>query len=826
MIPPAATTSSALLHGYAGLPDRYDEAVAPDGSLRPAWREFTRSLGANPIDTLRHAGEAARRAIIEQDVSLNIYSGDHSDAAAWPLDVVPLLLDAPDWEILSAGLRQRARVFNGLLQDLYGPQKLLRQGALPAALAMANPHFLRACSGLGKARQPFIHTCAVDVARSPDGRWWVLQDRLDTPSGLGYALQNRIIVRQVLPHAFNHAPVSRLYRFFSDFRESLGRLQSRTDSPRTVILSPGPANESYYEHAYLARHLGCPLVEGGDLVTRENRVFLRTVGGLREVDVVLRRLDSEFCDPLELDERSLIGVPGLVHAAQSGRVVLANQLGGRALESTAMLSFMPSLCRQLTGEDLLIPSAATWWGGQRPALDYILANLHGLVIKPTFTAPGAPPSRYGALLDEKGRAALAAEITANPSAYCGQERVLLGTTPAWDAASSSLRPMPFVARFYVSWHDGDYHVMPGGLSRFNPSGEDAIVSLQSGSVSKDTWVMSTKHNDEPPVPRAATIHVDEQRHGTATPSRLADNLFWLGRYLERSGQLARILSKLEPLVRDEIAVLEPAVARDAVGFVLRLQDHHAPVRGALEMQAAFARRVAVDRNHAGSLSANLVRLARILETSKLRLPPDAWRVARELRGLAAASEPDFASIQSHLAHLDGITAETMVHDTGWRFLELGRRLERTAHILQLLRALLQRPADAPAPSEFRLQTCLHLADSLFTYRASFNGTFHPASVLSWMLSEAENPRGLRYQAERMAEHLAALPDELAPRSVEQLRNVVFRLLSGVRLADMNTLASTPEQASELWTDQLSLLADLNHRLAQIYFAHADTHVVA
>jgi uncharacterized circularly permuted ATP-grasp superfamily protein/uncharacterized alpha-E superfamily protein len=820
MTSPAAPLSSALFKGYSGLAGHYDEALAPDGTLRPAWQAFARSLGADPVGTLRTASEGARRAIVEQDVSLNVYSGENSDATAWPLDVVPLLLGAEDWTSLSTGLRQRARVFNHILQDLYGPQKLLRQGSLPAALGMANPHFLRSCVGLGKARQPFVHTYAADVARSPDGRWWVLQDRLEAPAGLGYALQNRIIVRQVLPNAFQHTPVSRLYRFFRDFRLSLDQLQSRNDAPRIVLLSPGPANEAYYEHAYLARHLGCPLVEGGDLTTRDGRVFLRTVGGLREVSVIVRRLDSEFCDPLELDDRSLLGVPGLVHAAQSGRVAIANQLGGRAVESTAVLSFLPSLCRQITGESLLIPSAATWWGGQRVPRDYILANLDTLVIKPTFAGPGASPTRYGALLDAKARDALASEITANPSAYCGQERVLLGTTPAWDPISSSLRPMPFVTRIYLSWQDGDYHAMPGGLSRFNTSGEDAIVSLQSGSVSKDTWVLSGQQNEDPPVHETAPATVNEQRHGAATPSRLADNLFWLGRYLERTSQMNRLFAKLDPLLRDEIAVLDPGVVNDTISFLLFLQDVHRLPAGTLDQKADHARRMAADLNQPGSIASNLVRLARILEASKLRLPPEAWRIARELR---AASKSGIASplIQSHLSHLDGVTSEVMVHDTGWRFLKLGRRIERATHTLQLIRALLQRPRGEAGPTEFRLQTCLHLADSLFTYRSNFNGTFHPSSVMSWMLSESENPRGLRYQVEHITSHLAALPDELAPRAVEALRTTVFRLLSGVRLADMDVLAATPEQAAELWNDQLALLSDISSQLSHIYFAHTD-----
>lgn len=820
-MPSPAAPAPSPLAGYAGLPGRYDEALAPDGSLRPAWAQFLKTLGPDPLATLRSAGEQARRAILEQDISLNVYSGEGSAAAAWPLDVVPSLLGAVDWHVLADGLRQRAHLFNTLLKDLYGPQKLLRAGALPAALAMANPHYLRACAELGKSRQPFLHLYAADIARSPDGRWWVLQDRLDVPAGLGYALQNRIIVRQALRGAFAHTPVRRLYQFSRDLRLSLDRLHARADSPRLVLLSPGPANESYYEHTYLARHLGCPLVEGGDLLARDHQVYLRTVGGLRKVDVVLRRIDSEFCDPLELDPRSLLGVPGLVQAAHAGRVALSNQLGGRALETTALLSFLAPLCQRLLGEDLLIPNAATWWAGQPDALAYILANLHGLVLKPTF---GGRPV-YGALLSTEERAALAAQIKASPAAWCGQERVLLGTTPAWNPAADALRPAPFITRVYLAWHEGNYHVMPGGLTRYNPSGEDAIVSLQSGSVSKDTWALAPEpQNDTPAIHLALSSPVSAQRHGAATPSRLADTLYWLGRYLERTGQLSRLLDKLDPLLRDELASHDPSVVHDVARLLLDFQDAPATPALPLDELVAQARRVAADRRSPGGLVANLLRLSRNLEVAKVRLPPEAWRVARQLRPLAAeGASPLPAAIREQLGTLDGLVSETLIHDTGWRFLELGRRLERATHILQLLRGLLGRSPAAPGPGEFRLQTCLHLADSLFTYRANFHGALHPEAVLAWLLGEPENPRGLRFQAERICEQLAELPDELAPRAVDHLRTAAFRLVSAVRLLDPDAASSAnPGRITAFCDEQLALLSDLNARLARIYFAHADT----
>ena len=306
--PHAPPGNDDLLPGYAGLPGRFDECRDEDGSIRPHWAEFLRSLGAVPSATLATAAEASARAVLEQDVSMNVYAGDRSESKPWPLDVVPLLLSPADWEVLSNGLRQRARLYNTLLADLYGPQKFLQDGVLPARLAMANPHFLRPCAGIGNQPGVFLHHYAADIARSPDGQWWVLQDRLDAPSGFGYSLQNRAIVQSALSQPFNGLRVGRLEGFFRDFQSSLSNLapfRVRGEDPRVVFLSPGPANETYFEHAYLARHLGHPLVEGADLTTRDGQVFLRTVGGLKRVDAVIRRVDSSFCDPLELDPHSV-----------------------------------------------------------------------------------------------------------------------------------------------------------------------------------------------------------------------------------------------------------------------------------------------------------------------------------------------------------------------------------------------------------------------------------------------------------------------------------------------------------------------------------------
>lgn len=803
---------------YMPLSGRYDECMAPDGTLRGPWTEFFSHLGVDPSATLRTASDACHRAVIEQEVNLNIYEDARSATQSWPLDVVPLLLDKASWDTLAEGLQQRAALYEHLLQDIYGRQELLINGALPAALVMANPHFQRACVGLGNRPGPFLQNFAVDVARSPDGRWWVLQDRIDAPAGLGYALQNRMIVRHVLSGAFRAAPVVRMYQFFQDYRAALRRLAGKAEDPRIVLHTPGPANEAYYEHTYLARYLGYSPVEGEDLTTRNGEVFLRTVGGLKRVDAILRRVDSEFCDPLELNPDSLLGIPGLVQAAQSGAVGLANQLGGAVLEGTGLLAFLPALCREVLDEELLLPSAATWWCGQEKAREYVLGNLHALVVKPAHRDRSENSIRYGALLSETERNALADEIRAKPHAYCGQERVLLGTTPAWE--KDGLCPKPYVLRVYLNWHDGRYQLLPGGLTRFNAGGEDGIVSLQRGSISKDTWVLQDSAPTEPPLSAWVGRRRQATRTPAATPSRLADHLYWLGRYMERTRQISRLLEKMDPLLEDEIASLEPAVVMDTARLALRLQDSMAVPTASLDFLVSKAHRLATEAGHVGSLSSNLRELSRILEIAKVHLPAEAWQTARRLRALTTAERLTavLPELHTQLSALESLVAETLPRDTSWTFLDLGRRLERALQLLYAIDGFLAQ-AGVTDVTEFRLQTLLNVVDGLFTYRAMFEGSLECGAVLECLLALAGNPRGVSYQLDLLRDHLTALPDEMAPVAVTALRVSAKSLADEVRTTDVKALGNDPATITVPVREWVSDLWELNNQITQIYFAH-------
>src|ERR1700733_14948222 len=405
---------------YEATPGFYDEVLGSGKQLRPHWGALSESLTTMGNQGLTGRWREGQRLIHDNGITYNVYSDPESTSRPWPLDPVPLMREPAEWKTSEAAVIQRATLFNSILADLYGPQRLLREKMLPAELVFPNPAFLRPCCGIEPPGGVFLHTYAADLARSPDGHWWVLADRTQAPSGAGYALENRLVATRVLPDVFRKSHIRRLANFFQSYRDALGRLvPKQRENPRIVLLTPGPYNETYFEHAFLARYLGYTLVEGGDLTVRDNRVFLKTLGGLLPVDVIVRRQDDHFCDPLELRGDSMLGVPGLVQAVRSGQVAIANAFGSGLAESPAYAAFLPGLCKVLLDQELKIPTVATWWCGQPEPLAYVSSHLDELVVKPTFPGTQGNPI-FAAKLGQKEREKLLARVQARPDHYVAQ----------------------------------------------------------------------------------------------------------------------------------------------------------------------------------------------------------------------------------------------------------------------------------------------------------------------------------------------------------------------------------------------------------------------
>lgn len=812
---------------YAASPGFYDEVLGANAEVRGHWRKLTESLAAMGHDGLTRRWHEGRRLIHDNGITYNIYGATQNHSRPWQLDPIPLVMDPDEWKAIEAGITQRAMLFNTILADLYGPQRLLREDLLPRELVLPNPAFLRSCWGIVPQGGVHLHMYSADLARSPDGQWWVLADRTQAPSGAGYALENRLVSTRVMPEVFRASHVRRVANFFQAYRNALQRMVPvRRENPRIVVLTPGPYNETYFEHAFLARYLGYTLVEGGDLTVRENRVFMKTLGGLLPVDVIVRRQDDHFCDPLELNSRSMLGVPGLVQAVRSGTVSVANALGSGLAESPAYAAFLPGLCKELLGEELKMPTVATWWCGQEKPLAYAAEHLEELVIKPTFPGTGEDPI-FGAGLSTAEREQLIAKMRANPGRYVAQEQVALSTVPVWEGRA--LQPRHLVMRVFAVSTGTSYSVMPGGLSRISASLSNMVVSMQRGGGSKDTWVLGDGPAPEFTLLRPPTHPLEVSRATFDLPSRVADNLFWLGRYTERVEAVVRISRAILGRVFQEGDVTRMAGLNlglhvlQALGYLPERTGAAAPERELLEMMY----------DPASWLASNVHQVRRVAGLLRDRISVDAWLILNQLdQQFSAAAPAEMLQMGAAQDRLDraiitlsafaGLVMEGMTRGDGWRFLDIGRRLERALQMAELLRNSLAE--DSPADVGV-LEAVLEIADSSITYRSRYLTSLQNDLVLDLLLADEANPRSIAFQLARLQEDVDQLPaSHTAIRRPTEAR-LALALLTGVQLSDVRELvrdgATGPSAALEaLCVRLIKELNQLSETLTRAYFSHS------
>ena len=835
----AAHEKIAPASQYPSDPAFYDEMLMSDGQIRAPWQPLVDSVAAMGPEGLASRWQEGRRLLHDNGVTYNVYGdGDpRSTDRPWPLDPLPLIIDENEWATIEAAVRQRATLLNALLADFYGPQRLLHANLFPPELLFRHPGFLRPCCNLPVSRDIYLHNYAADLARSPDGQWWVIADRTQTPSGAGYALENRLVSQRVLPDVFRAARVRRLADFFQSYRELLHSLVPyHHDNPRIVLLTPGPYNETYFEHAFLARYLGYTLVEGGDLTVRDNTVFLKTLGGLLPVDLIMRRQDDSFCDPLELREDSVLGVPGLVQAVRAGNVTIVNALGSGLLESPATAAFLPGLCKHLLGEELKMPTVATWWCGQEGPLSHVLENLASLVIKPTFASARRLPI-FGAKLSDAERERLREEIRQAPADYVAQEQVALSWVPVWQEGGG-LAPRHMVLRVYVTASEGSYAVMPGGLTRITSSLDSLVASMQHGGGSKDTWVLSSSPVTQTTLMTAASTSLEVSRATFDLPSRVADNLFWLGRYAERVESAVRVARAILTRLYQESDPTNEAGLEAAVRIMAAL-GHLSPKlvesngTGADDSSLEREMFAAIyDSEEKSSLGWTLNQLRRVAWLLRNRFSADAWQILNHFDKQFASPPPveplrmgralsllDDAIMR--LSAFSGLVMESMTRGDGWRFLDIGRRLERALQMVEMLRHGLDAPNH---DGSGELQTLLEIADSSLTYRSRYLTSMQADLVLDLLLLDEANPRSIAFQLARLREHVEALPDRSANARHSANWRVAVRLLSAVQLADARELIRGGGKGDSSSFEGLLVglaagLRALSENLARDYFEH-------
>lgn len=792
----------AVTHARRWIEDYCSGGAPTDvlcGTPDPAWTAMLEELSAVAGDDLGHARERAQRHAADIGTGFRII-GEEAERP-WPLSPVPLLIDTDEWSGIERGVVQRAELLETILEDLYGAATFVRRGLIPAPLVTGSPFFLRPLVGLEPPGGHHLHFIAIDLGRGPNGEWRVLADHLRTPTGAGYALENRLAVSRTLGGLQGRLNVRRHAPFFAAFREGLAAVCRRAD-PRIGLLTPGRYNASYAEQAHLARYLGLLLVEGDDLAALEDKLYVRTIGGLKRVDALWRRLDPRLLDPLAFDSHSRIGVPGLIDAWAAGNVVLANAPGAAVLESPAFGAFLPQLATRLTGADLLLPNIATWWCGQPREAEHVVAELGSMLLSSAFGARtlGLPDDQQiaGAEMTPGQRTTFIADLARRPQDYVGQEVVRLSTMPV--VIGDRLEPRPFTLRVFAARDgDGRWQVMPGGFARIGEHPDPRAAVLGEGTWSADVCIHGPDPVDQVSLlPAPDSLHI--RRNPGTLPSRVADNFYWLGRYLERGEALLGIIRVMlgNSIDADAGAALGAETVGKLVGEIvnagaaphpasLRRADLTQMARTAMESTDGAWQSVAKLNDHARSIAAG----------SRDRLSADMVRLLDAPFPTHRGMLDRAGSLQRRYAAIAGLSAEHMSRTAAWRFHDLGRRVERAMAIARAARVF-----GMPGASLDDLSTFLDLADSQISYRQRYLTGIARVPVVDLVVLDPGNPRALAFQVETIRDHLRKLPvlDDDGMAEPQQLE-----------AAELYAVASTA-QATTL---DATVLGDIERRLMRL-----------
>jgi uncharacterized circularly permuted ATP-grasp superfamily protein/uncharacterized alpha-E superfamily protein len=819
---------------YSRSSSLHDEVYDELGNKKPHWQDLLNSFSSMGADAFSDRINKAQRILRDDGASYNIYSDVSKPLQTWGLDLVPALISSEEWSQIEAGLIERSELFNLLLKDIYGPRNLIRLGVIPPEALFSFSGFIRSCHGLQLPGEHELILHATDLMRSEDGNMCVMTDRTQSPSGAGYALENRTVMSRVLPSLFRDTKVHRLAGFFQQMRTKLATLSPNQDQPRVVVLTPGAHDETYFEHAYFANYLGFHLVQSGDLVVRNGYVWMKALDGLSRVDVILRRVDDIYCDPVELRSDSQLGVAGLLEVARAGRVAIANPLGAGVLENPVFLKYLPAIAKELLGRELRLKSVTSYWCGDPKDMQYVLGNIESLVIKPTYRS-SLRPSVYGGSLTHSQLSELRSRIKQYPFQYVAQSMVVAGQLPTFN--DNQLVSRPSILRSFSIGTTDTYSIMPGGLTRVGIEENSFVIVTQSGSQSKDTWII----NSEPLVDEGETVASSAPNRDAdliSLPSRVVENLFWMGRYAERAEASMRILRTVfitlngEDLISEKCTRLLLQTVTEITATHPGFINCHPSLLVEPEQELL---RIVHDQNLGGSVRTNIEAMLKCADNSKELLSSDTLRVINDIRDalseLSLDLSGDFASapeealdpLVTGLMALSGLANESMVRDFGWRFMDIGRRLERAVKTIAIVKSLVV-PVVSETEQNVLLQSLLLSVEALISYRRRYRARIGVQSSLDLVMMDTSNPRSLLYQLERLNEHVQCLPRTNQSRrelSVEE--RATLKAESLIKLSLLTELSSREEGNRvhlKQTLDTLSeYLSNINNLISDRYFDH-------
>ncbi|MBF0266728.1 MAG: circularly permuted type 2 ATP-grasp protein [Gammaproteobacteria bacterium] len=815
-----------LCENYTNNIIGFDEMCLNNGQIKQHWQFLVDALQSLGPEELKLRRRETQRQLLQTGVSFDIHHEQQDHYRQLSLDPLPYIIEAPEWNNIKAGLIQRAHLLNYILKDLYGPRTLLKQGILPAELIFSHHGFLRQCANLNLSHENYLLFYAADIARSEDGNLWVLSDRTQTPTGSGYALENRMIMRRIFPKLFREAKVQRLVSFFRSLRKELSSLSPRDKKSHTVLLSSGSEHESYFEHSYLANYLGYTLAQGSDLTSRDGKIWLKSIDGLKQIDVVFRKIDDIDCDPLELNQNSFIGVPGLLSAVRAGHVNIANPLGSSIIENPAFQAFLPGICRQILGEELIIPCIPSWWCGQNDSLAYVMDNFDQLIIKPVSKQQNINsfvPQELPLEQKEKMRQM----IFDNPKLFVAQQRIKYATTPT--LIKGKFQPKPTIQRFFLCSEGKEYKVMPGGLSQVISSPSKWKDNAESELISKDIWILAT--DDEQVDTLWNNIDsLDDYAGIGSLPSRAAENFYWLGRNVERAENFIRLFRSIILKV-DEIAEYRNDIDKFCLNkLVLSLnQITGVSTDKFLQLSLTSSQEIdyelalmLMDRGNLGSLHSILNNMINSAYSIKDLLSPDTWRVFSKFEALIenwhkndlphdlSETDEELDELITLLAAFSGLVLESTTVDQGWLFLNIGRRLERSVGLINLIESMLAEE-NSQSIEYTLLQSTLASTETLMTYHRRHRTNIQLSYVLELLLFDSSNPRSLSYQFEHLHHAINKLPKVNQSEELSLAQQKISELVAALLNIDLQNICLTNPETLE--KDNLKLfLKDINEQL--------------
>jgi uncharacterized circularly permuted ATP-grasp superfamily protein/uncharacterized alpha-E superfamily protein len=831
------TSIKTITEGYFSNQALLDECFNLSGDVKEHWKRLLNNIEHLSIPELQNRQQEVLKLLQENGVTYNVYGESDGLNRPWLLDTVPLLVSAVEWRQVERGMKQRAFVLNKVLEDLYGERRLLKEGIIPPELIYAHSGFLRPCDKIKLPGQHQLMLYAADLSRGPDGKVWVLRDRTQAPSGMGYALENRSALNRVLPELFKDHAVNKLSSFFNSMVQGFINVAPQgKEQPRIVLMTPGPRNETYFEHAYLASYLGFTLVQGEDMLVRDGFVWIKTVEGLEKVDIILRRVDDSYCDPLELREDSQLGIPGLLEVVRKGNVAVVNPLGSSILENTGMLAFMHRIFQYFLQEDPIFPMVATWWCGQKKEMDHVISHLDDLVVKKIDRLTGSE-TLIGHQLSKAQKENLIARIKHEPYLYVGQEAVTLSTSPVF--TQEKLEPRYTVMRTFLVAGEKDYEIMPGGLSRCSPEKGSLIVSNQEGGISKDTWIETPRTKNEPPI-----WHHAEIKRKDVLPSRAAENLFWVGRYTQRvvrTSRFIRIVIRTLSQTSYASAEQEPEALKELLRTITYLTGTQP---GFLEERESVTsddrlkeiHKVICDPDLPGSILFTVNNLLKATYAVRDKWTVDNWRIIDDIenvkRRLAILEPENIRHVFSLLDQLNldllaflEMNRQSMYRGEGWVMYRIGQLIEELGLELTQYRSLLTLPYEES--SEIHVLEALLVSNfNLSNYRAVYRTYFDIEPALDLLFFNKQNPISVLSQLEQLLKCIEQLPSEKNGINNDAAISIAFECYSRLRLLTVDKLATIDEETGvRLEMDKVcghiaGKIGELSVMLSATYFSHS------